>query len=115
MGSVADGLEADAGAGGGGSDAEGRAVAGRAVDADAAGVFLNDAVRHRQTKTGTLANALRRVERIVNLRDVLRGDADAGIGDLCDQRSVVRCGRRDLDLSAIRNRITRVEQKVGEN
>ena len=78
-------------------------------------MFLDDAIRHRQTEARALPDTLGRVERIVNLRDVLRGDADTRIGDLCDKRSVVGCSGGDDDAPAIRNRIARVEDQVRED
>jgi len=71
-------------------------------------VFLNDAIRHRKTEPRALPNTLGRVERIVDLRDILRCDADTSIGDLSDERSVVGSFSSDDDSSTIRNRIARV-------
>ena len=59
-----------------------------ALDTDVAGVFLDNSVRDGETEPGALADAFGGVERIVNLGDVLGRDADAGVGDLDNQRTV---------------------------
>ena len=62
------------------------AAAGRAVDANLAGVLLNDSVGHRESQSGAAAvTGLRLVlggeERIVDAMNVFLRDAGAGVGD----------------------------------
>src|SRR2546426_10294626 len=85
---VTHGLQARAGVGGGESDAEGGAAAGGAFDADVAGGFLNDAVRDGQAQAGAAPDAFGGVERVVDLGNVFRRDADAGVGYFNHQRIV---------------------------
>ena len=79
------------------------------------GVLLDDAVADGESEPGALAHTFRRVERIVNLGDVLRRDADARVGDLDYQRAVLGSARRAGDASTVGNRIARVEYQVSEH
>src|SRR5215213_11814506 len=69
-------LEAGADACGRQGDAEGCALTRCAIDGYAPGVFLNDSIRYRQAEAGSLSDTLCRVERVVDLGNVLRCDAD---------------------------------------
>ena len=75
-------------------------------------VFLNNAVRNRQTEAGALAHAFSCVERIVNLRNVLRCDADACVGYFDDQRTVVGGAGGDRDATTVGYRVACVEDQV---
>src|SRR5215212_5210559 len=112
---VADGLETGADACGRQGDAESGAVARRAVDCYATRVFLDNSVGDRKTEAGSLSDAFRRVERVVDLGNVLRCDTDTRIGDFGNERSVIRGVSRDDDASTIRNRIARIEDQVRED
>src|SRR5215213_9919843 len=112
---VADGLEAGADACARQGDAESCAVTRCAVDSYSPGVFLHDAIRHCEPEAGSLSDAFRRVERIVDLRDVLGCDADTRIGNLCDERSIIGCIGCDDNSSAVGNRITRVQDQISED
>src|SRR5262249_30182024 len=109
---IADGLEASAEACARDGDAEGGASAWFAVDADSPSVFLDDAVRNGESKPGALADALRRVERIVNLCHVLGRDTDSGVGDLGNQRTIFSRTGRNANRAAVGNRVSRVEEQV---
>ena len=61
-------------------DVEAGAAAGLAVALDPAVVLLDDAEDHRQPQAGALARRLGGEERVEDARQVLRGDADAGVG-----------------------------------
>ncbi|MDQ1637077.1 MAG: hypothetical protein QOF62_416, partial [Pyrinomonadaceae bacterium] len=78
-------------------NAKSRAPARRAFHADVARMLLNDPVRHRETEASAGANSLGRVKRIVNLGDILGRYAQTRIGDLNDQRMIVRRNRRNPD------------------
>ena len=54
-----------------------------------AAVLLDDAVGDRQAEAGAAALGFRREERIVDAREVLRRNADAGVGDLDDGLAAV--------------------------
>src|SRR5919106_915901 len=97
MALIANGLETSADERAWQGDAEGGALSGFAINSDAAGVFLNDSVRDREAESGSLTYAFGGVERIVNLGHVLGSDADAGVGNLGDERSVFRCAGGDDD------------------
>ena len=74
-------------------DRELRALARLAVDEDEAAGLLDDAVDGREAEPGAGADLLGREERLEDARQILLGDADAGIGDL-DQHIIA--GRHDL-------------------
>src|SRR5215813_13273791 len=77
-------------------------------------MFLNDAVRNGQTQTCPATDALRRIERVVDLRDVFGSDADASVTDF-DDHIAIHCCCRNSDSPALRYRITRVQNKSREN
>src|SRR4051794_1644672 len=60
----------------------GRALAGRALEVDLAGVVANDAGGDRQAQARALAALLRREERVEDGVHVLDGDAAALVDDL---------------------------------
>ena len=62
-----------------------------------AAVLLDDAVGHRQAEAGAAALGLRREERIVDAREVLGRNADAGVGHLDD---APRRRRRAVDTES---------------
>src|ERR1043166_9425807 len=83
--SVANSLQARSCANAGERYVERRPLTRRALDADPAGMLLNDSVRNSKTQTSPLSNSLSCIERIVNLCDVLRSDPDAGVRNLYKQ------------------------------
>src|SRR6185312_357700 len=108
----AGGLNPGARGGGGQSYAEGRAATGSTLNADVTGVFLHDAVRGSKPETGAASFAFGRVERVIDLGYIFRGDPDAVIGNLNHEGIVAtRCSLQG-DAAAIRNRIARVQQQV---
>src|SRR5207253_4381215 len=91
--SVARGLEARVGAGGGQGDAEGGAAARSALDGDVAGVLLHDAIGDGEAEPRAAPDTLRREERIVDACDVLGRDADAVVRDFDRERVAPGGGR----------------------
>src|SRR3954463_13477540 len=76
------------------ADGEPRALADMAVARDRAAVLLHDAVGNREPQPGALADFLGREERIVDPRQLLRGNAGARVADLHD-RAVLVLARDD--------------------
>ena len=62
-----------------------------AFDLDSASVLFDDAVRHREAQTGSLAHIFGGKERIKNLTKILRRDPFARIGDFKIKPGFVRC------------------------
>ena len=73
-------------------DAEAGALAGVALDLEAASLVVDHPVGDAQTQAGAVADALGREERVEDLRQDLVGDAAAVVGDLDDDLAVA--GRR---------------------
>ena len=87
----------------------------RAVAANRAVVLVHDAVGDRQAEAGAAADRLRREERIVDAREMLRRNAGAGVGDLDD--AAIRPSTRvdDRQPAAARHRVARVQEQVQEH
>ena len=66
------------------TDLECGALAGETVDKHEPAGLLDDAVDHREAEPGAGARLLGRKERVEDAREVVLGDADAGVGDLDD-------------------------------
>src|SRR5260370_6797816 len=83
-----------------------RSRSGIAFDANLAGMFLDDAVSHRESQAGAavlplFGRGLRREEWIVNALDVFRRDARPGIGH--PHTHHVAVGGRNVQLAAARH------------
>src|SRR5580704_14420379 len=97
---------------------EGRALSGRALDANFSGVLLDDAVSDRKPQPGAatvagLGFVLGGEERIVDAGDVFLRDARAGVGDL--YLHVVPVAGCDLECAAGGHGVFGVEEQVEEN
>ena len=90
------------------------ALAGTALNKDAPVVFLNNAVRQREAKAGSLSNLLGGEERVVDSRDVFGCDSNAGVPKIDYQRAVDRAGVYG-QLAAVGHSVTRVQDQVHEN
>jgi hypothetical protein len=77
-------------------------------------VLLQDAVGHREPQAGTAADALGRVERVVDALDVLAPDAVAGVLHL-DDHGVLVGARHQREPAAARHRVARVQDQVEED
>src|SRR5205807_7191981 len=89
---------------------------GCALDADVAGMLLDDAVSDGETKAGAAADSLRGEKRIVNFRDVFGSNADAIVGDFDGQRVLVSVFGRQHDTAvAVRDRIAGIQDQVRED
>ena len=110
-------------------DGEHGAAAGRRIDGDAALVAAHDAVDHREPEAGALARILGGEERIEDPAENRRLDAVPGVGDgkgqvaAGGQRAVDRGARSvenrlaqpDPDLALLPERLSRVEDQVGQH
>src|SRR6185295_3109400 len=94
-------------------DTKCRAQARSAVDADVAGMLLDDAVGYGQAETGAAPDALGGKKRIVNLGDIVRIDPDPIVCDFNRQRVLIAVMRREHDAALpIGNRIASIENQV---
>src|SRR5579864_550875 len=89
-----------------------------AFHADLAGMFLDNAVGHREPQSGSalltcFRSGLRGEERIVNSRDMLRGNAAAGVGYAYRHSGAIR--GRHAQSSTCRHGILRIQEQVKEN
>src|SRR5438105_12772488 len=69
-------------------NSKGSAASGRTLNTDVAGVLLNNSIRNGEAEASATSHTLGRVERIVNLRDVFRGDTDSSISHLDHEGTV---------------------------
>src|ERR1700755_2429731 len=113
--SVARGLQSRARGGGRESYAEDRASARRALDGDVAGVLLHDAVRDREGEPSPAPHALRREERVVDARDVLGRDADAGVADFDVDGVALVGGGAERYAAAVGDGVARGQEQVRED
>src|SRR3989338_369136 len=95
-------------------DQERSALAGARAAVDGAAVLLDDAVADGQAQAGAPAGGLGGEEGVVDLAQVLRGDADAGVADLDLDAAVVVAGA-DGELAALRHGVAGVDQQVQED
>ena len=87
--------------------------------ADLAAMLLDDAVGDRQTEARSLADLLRRIERLENARQRVLGDSGPGVADGRDNAVAVLVEHRgDFDASGVarrRDRVFRVHHHVEEH
>src|SRR6266446_6567519 len=76
-----------------------RAEAGRAGDTDVSGVLLHNAVGHGEPQAGTATDTFRSKEGVVDLGDVVRRNANAGVGNFNHQRTIVAISGRQRNTA----------------
>src|SRR5580700_220980 len=96
---------------------EAGALAGRAFHLDAAAMVLEDAVHHRKTEAGALADRLRREEGLEDARERRLVHAAAGVGDRKAEMRSIRVGPEahgDFPLR-LADRMSRVGHEIDDD
>ena len=78
-----------------------------ALDVDVAVVALHDRVHDREAEAGALAGRLGREERVEDVVQVLRRNADAGVAELELDAAVEQRRGAHAQLAAVRHRLHR--------
>src|SRR5229473_7031348 len=93
---------------------EGGAFAGRRAHINLSGMFLDDAVAHGETETGSAAAGFGGEERVKDAMNMFAGNAATGIRHFDFDAAIVR-GSANFEHSSSGHGITRVQEKVQED
>src|SRR5579875_923429 len=100
--------------GGGEFQTERCSAADRTVDENLPGVFTNDAVTYRQTKSRTAVSRLCGEEGVKDLTEIFRGNAHAVVGEFNRDSGIDRTGCHN-QFPAVRHCIAGVHNQVHED